>query len=151
MAEPLVFFTKSAEETQKAGREIAELLKPGDIVCLTGELGAGKTTLMKGIAEKLGGIDPQEVTSPTFIYLQTYSGSNTESPPLYHFDLYRLSSKEQFLSLGFSEFFGKEGICCIEWPEKIPEEFLLSKVCIELAYLSNQERNITFQRFYDAK
>ncbi|MBX9924426.1 MAG: tRNA (adenosine(37)-N6)-threonylcarbamoyltransferase complex ATPase subunit type 1 TsaE [Rhabdochlamydiaceae bacterium] len=147
MTGPLIFLTTSAEETQKAGREIAVLLKPGDVVCLTGELGAGKTTLIKGIAEKLGGINPLEVTSPTFTYLHTYPGS----PPLHHFDLYRLASSEQFLSLGFTEFFGAGGICCIEWPEKIPQELSFSKVCIDLTYLSAQERNITFQRFYDKK
>jgi tRNA threonylcarbamoyladenosine biosynthesis protein TsaE len=147
MVGPLVFLTKSAEETQKAGRDIADFLIPGDVVCLTGELGAGKTTLIKGIAEKLGGINPQEVTSPTFTYLHTYLGSF----PLHHFDLYRLSSPEQFLSLGFSEFLGEGAICCIEWPEKIPGELFFSKVCIDLEYLSDHERTITFQRFCDTQ
>lgn len=147
MTDPLIFFTTSADETRKAGQEIAKLLIPGDVVCLTGELGAGKTTLIKGIAEKLGGISPQEITSPTFTYFHMYPGN----PPLYHFDLYRITSPEQFLSLGFSEFLGKDGICCIEWPDKIPQELSFSKVCIDLTYLSAEGRNITFQRLHGTK
>jgi len=147
MTGPLNFLSTTAEDTYEAGRKIATLLKAGDVVCLTGELGAGKTTLIKGIAGELVGTSPQEVTSPTFTYLHIYPGPL----PLYHFDLYRLHSSEQFLSLGFSEFLGKESICCIEWPDKIPQELVFSKVCIELSYLSPQTRNITFQRFYDPK
>jgi tRNA threonylcarbamoyladenosine biosynthesis protein TsaE len=144
MTEPLIFFTTSADETLKAGQEIAKLLNPGDVVCLTGELGAGKTTLIKGIAQQIAGIPPREVISPTFTYLHIYPGN----PPLYHFDLYRLSSPEQFFSLGFPEFLGKTGICCIEWPDKIPEELSFSKIYVDLAYISAQERNIKFQRAY---
>lgn len=147
MTGPLTFLSKTELETYEAGRKIASLLKVGDVVCLTGELGAGKTTLIKGIAEKIGGTPSQEVTSPTYTYLHIYPGN----PSLYHFDLYRLHTSEQFFSLGFSEFLGKDGICCIEWPDKIPKELSFSKVCIDLVYLSSHERNITFQRFYDPK
>ncbi len=141
--EPLTFFTKSSEESQGVGKEIAKLIRPGDVVCLTGDLGAGKTTLMKGVSEALLGISPEEVTSPTFTYLHVYSGDQK----IYHFDLYRLRSTEEFLALGFHEFFSKDSICCVEWPDKIPKELTLQKVSIDIAYLSLEERKITFTRF----
>jgi tRNA threonylcarbamoyladenosine biosynthesis protein TsaE len=142
MTQSITFFTKSFEDTQKAGREIAKFIRPGDVVCLTGDLGAGKTTLMKGISKELAEISPEEVTSPTFTYLHIYSGTQK----IYHFDLYRLASSEEFLALGFHEFFSESSICCIEWPDKIPKELRLQKVSIEIAYLSLETRKITFQR-----
>src|SRR3989339_1046915 len=120
----LTFFTKSSEDTQEVGRTIAKLIRLGDVVCLTGDLGAGKTTLMKGFSQELADISPDEVTSPTFTYLHIYSGSQK----IHHFDLYRLSSSTEFLSLGFDEFFSKDTICCVEWPDKIPPQLTFQKV-----------------------
>lgn len=142
MKDLLTFFTTSSEETQEVGKKIASLVKQGDVVCLTGDLGAGKTTLMKGFSKELAHIDPDEVTSPTFTYLHIYSGSRK----IYHFDLYRLSTPSEFLSLGFHEFFSEQNICCVEWPDKIPENLSFSRVNIDIAYLSSDERKITFRR-----
>ena len=142
MTQSLTFFTTSSEDTQEAGKEIAKLIRPGDVVCLTGDLGAGKTTLIKGISKQLAEISPEEVTSPTFTYLHIYSGTQK----IHHFDLYRLASSEEFLALGFHEFFSKSSICCIEWPDKIPKELSLQKVSIDSAYLSLETRKITFER-----
>ncbi len=139
----LTFFTKSSEDTQEVGRTIAKLIRLGDVVCLTGDLGAGKTTLMKGFSQELAQISPDEVTSPTFTYLHIYSGAQK----LYHFDLYRLSSSSEFIALGFHEFFSESNICCVEWPDRMPDELLLQKVAIEISYLSSEERKITFRRF----
>lgn len=105
--------SKNSRETFDLGRSLGRVLKPGDVVCLHGELGAGKTTLVKGIAAQLTSCDPDEVTSPTFVTLQIYDER------LFHFDLYRLPSVEAFLAQGFDEYLGGEGICCIEWPEII--------------------------------
>ena len=142
---PLSFFTKSFEETQEVGKEISKLLKPKDVLCLTGDLGAGKTTFVKGIAQMLTGIDPEEVTSPTFTYLNIYLGKQN----LYHFDLYRLPSSKDFLESGFHEFLNQNAICCVEWPDKIPSQILFQKVAVHIDYLSSEERKITFWRPHD--
>ncbi|MBI3901296.1 MAG: tRNA (adenosine(37)-N6)-threonylcarbamoyltransferase complex ATPase subunit type 1 TsaE [Chlamydiia bacterium] len=106
---------RSTEETIFCGIEIAKKLTPGSIVALFGDLGVGKTTLVKGIIHALTGVPLEEICSPTFNYLNCYEGSMN----VYHFDLYRLSSVEDFLHLGFEEFFFLKGVCCIEWSERI--------------------------------
>ena len=144
MKDPITFLTFSSTETEEIGQRIAKLLQSGDILCLTGDLGAGKTTLVKGIAKEYTGINALEVTSPTFTYLNIYSGPYS----LYHFDLYRLSSPEEFIQAGFLEFLTTKGICCIEWPDRLPSNLSLQKVSIHMEYLSLEQRKITFQRNY---
>ena len=109
--------THSSEETLALGRTIGEQLKSGQLVCLFGELGAGKTTLIKGIVAGASGCSPDEVSSPTFVYHAVYEGKMT----VHHFDLYRLKGADQFLELGFEEYFHTDGACCIEWAERIKE------------------------------
>jgi tRNA threonylcarbamoyladenosine biosynthesis protein TsaE len=138
----LSFSSHSSEETRKVGAEIAKHLKAGDVLCLTGDLGAGKTTLTKGIAEELLAIHPDEITSPTFTYLHIYEGPTT----LYHFDLYRLPSQETFLQSGFAEFLDAGGICCIEWPDKLPRGLPPCPIHISIRYLSSLEREIIVER-----
>jgi tRNA threonylcarbamoyladenosine biosynthesis protein TsaE len=101
------------------------LLRPGDFLALTGELGAGKTQFAKGIAEGLG-VDPSvPVTSPTYTLLNIYGGR----VPFYHFDLYRLHGGQDLLDLGFEEYFHGDGVCLVEWAERLqdllPEDHLL--------------------------
>ncbi len=135
------FYLNSAEETTALGVKLGSTLPQGTIIALFGDLGAGKTTLIKGLAAAAAGIDPRAVCSPTFTYLNIYSGTT----PFYHFDLYRLRNEDDFLSLGFDEYFTTEGICCIEWPERIlsllPERTLL----IEIAYSLESSRTITLK------
>lgn len=107
--------TSSPEQTLALGKEIGSKLKGGDLICLFGELGAGKTTLIKGIVSAAAGCSPDEVSSPTFVYHHIYEGER----PVHHFDLYRLKDAESFLELGFDEFFRTGGVCCIEWAERI--------------------------------
>ncbi|MES2199957.1 MAG: tRNA (adenosine(37)-N6)-threonylcarbamoyltransferase complex ATPase subunit type 1 TsaE [Chlamydiota bacterium] len=142
MKDPIIFLTSSSNETEEIGRQIGRLVQSGDVLCLTGDLGAGKTTLVKGIAKQYTGIDALEVTSPTFTYLNIYSGLCD----LYHFDLYRLSSSEEFIQAGFLEFLSTPGICCIEWPDRLPSHPSLQKISIHMEYLSLEQRKITFQR-----
>ncbi len=133
-----IFFTHSAEETMEVGKQIALLLQEGDVVFLLGDLGSGKTTLTKGLIEQLTNTSTQEVTSPTFTYLHTYSGTKK----IHHFDLYRLSSPSEFLDAGFHEFLSKEAICCIEWPDRLPEG--IKETCrIEILYEEKNTRKIT--------
>lgn len=120
------------------GRQMGQQLTPGAILCLFGDLGAGKTTFVKGVLEGLHGEGDQEVTSPTFTYLNIYPGTT----PLYHFDLYRLRDADEFLSMGFEEFLHSNGVCCLEWSEKIqpliPEEAL----CVTLKHEGGDMRTI---------
>ncbi|MBX7067185.1 MAG: tRNA (adenosine(37)-N6)-threonylcarbamoyltransferase complex ATPase subunit type 1 TsaE [Parachlamydiales bacterium] len=107
---------KSAEETLAFGAFIAKHIEKNTILALTGNLGAGKTTFVQGLAQGLGILEP--IQSPTFILLNVYEG-------LAHFDLYRLKNAEDFRSLGFEEYFDQM-ICAIEWPDRI-QELLPSK------------------------
>lgn len=115
---------KSAEETIEFGAWIATCLEPGSVLTLKGNLGAGKTTFVQGLAKGLGIFEP--IQSPTFVLLNVYEG-------LAHFDLYRLKSGDDFKHLGFEEYFGKV-ICAIEWPERIADLLPQGTVRIELEY-----------------
>lgn len=108
------FITNSVEETIQAGKAFAQTLSAGDVVCLHGDLGAGKTHFTKGISTFFG-VDEHEVNSPTFVLIQEYSGDI----PVYHFDAYRIESENEAKSLGTQEYFYGEGVCIIEWPEKM--------------------------------
>ena len=104
----------SLEETQTVAADFAKKLTPGDVIAFFGEMGAGKTTFIKAIGKALG-IPENHISSPTFQYLTIYNAKT----PLFHFDLYRLKSCEDFLALGFEEFFYRNGITCVEWSERI--------------------------------
>ena len=110
--------THSEEETAAVGRELARTLASGSIVLLSGDLGAGKTAFVRGMAEGLG-IDPAEVTSPTFALVQEYRGGRL---PLYHVDLYRLKPTEVD-DLGLDEMTLAGGVTAIEWPDRLPRGF----------------------------
>ena len=112
----LKFQSNSEEETFNLGVKIGKLLQPGDIVTLTGDLGAGKTKFTCGAAESLGIHD--YITSPTFTIVNEYNGENIL---VYHFDLYRLSSYEELIDIGFEEYAQKPCVMFIEWPDNIPE------------------------------
>ena len=105
----------SESETVAAGRRFGELLPSGSLLLLEGELGAGKTTLIRGIAEALD--VSQRVQSPTFAILHEYTGRL----PLYHFDLYRLMSPEQLYEIGFFDYIARDGISVVEWPDRLGE------------------------------
>ncbi|MFA6916381.1 MAG: tRNA (adenosine(37)-N6)-threonylcarbamoyltransferase complex ATPase subunit type 1 TsaE [Parachlamydiales bacterium] len=108
--------SESPEDTKEIARNWSQTLVKGSIVILEGDLGAGKTTFIKGLAQGLGNISADSVQSPTFTYMHIYEGGRL---PLYHFDLYRLKGADEFLQHGFDEFIEGEGISCIEWPDRI--------------------------------
>lgn len=101
------------EETEEFGIKLGKILKSGDIVCLNGDLGAGKTTLTKSICLGLG--VEAYITSPTFTLINQYKGR----VPVYHFDVYRLENVDELYDLGFDEYFYGNGVCIIEWAERI--------------------------------
>lgn len=109
--------TKNENETMLVGEKFASVINKGDIILLSGDLGAGKTHFVKGFAVGMG--CKSMVTSPTFTILNVYEGGKM---PIYHFDMYRLSSKEEAEELGFEEYFDHnllDGVCLVEWPEQV--------------------------------
>lgn len=130
----------SSEETLDFGRELLLDLPHAAILAIRGDLGAGKTTLVKGIVAAATKEDSRTISSPTFTYLNIYHGSRT----IYHFDLYRLKDEKEFLRLGFSDYLQAEGICCIEWPERIADLLPASTFFIQLNHCSETEREIVF-------
>lgn len=114
----------SLDDTKEFGESLGKRLKKGDILCLNGDLGAGKTTLTKSIGIGLG--VEEYITSPTFALINEYRGNL----PVYHFDVYRLENVDELDDLGFDEYFFGEGVCIIEWAEKI--EKMLPKEIIVL-------------------
>lgn len=123
------FSSYSSSETESIARQIGSSLKPGSVVALIGNLGAGKTTFVRGLAQAIGIREEGVVSSPTFSYLNIYHGSLT----LFHLDLYRLSSEEAFLESGFAEYFSLGGISCVEWPDIALNFLPKNTLFIELA------------------
>ena len=107
--------SEQEEMTCKIGYRIGKLLVAGDVVCMTGDLGAGKTTMTKAIAKALG--VEEDVTSPTFTIIHEYSGRL----PVYHFDVYRIRRLEEMEDLGYEEYFYGDGVCIIEWAGEIED------------------------------
>ena len=118
-ARKLEFTTESAADTIRVGGELLEALTPPVLLILTGTLGAGKTTLVKGIAEAMGAAERDEVTSPTFTLVHEYEGARGGKPvTLYHLDLYRLENERQVEALGIDELLEEDAIVLVEWGEK---------------------------------
>ena len=124
---------KSEYETRQFGEELARTLKPGDVIALIGDLGTGKTTLTKYIARELGIM--QAITSPTFTIICEYKDGRL---PLYHFDVYRLSSADEMLELGYAEYFFGDGVCIVEWADKIEELLPENTKTIHITYCGQQ-------------
>jgi tRNA threonylcarbamoyladenosine biosynthesis protein TsaE len=131
--------SRSEKHTLDIGKKIAANLVKGDIICLWGQLGSGKTVLAKGISSGLG-IKKDEVISPTFVLMRCYAGRI----PVYHFDLYRLSQPEDIINIGYEEFLFGDGISIIEWADRLmrllPQEFLK----IELRVSGENQRSFKF-------
>ncbi len=113
------FTTKSGADTVEVGRKLASLLKPPQLLLLRGDLGTGKTTLVKGIAQALDAADPDEVTSPTFTLLHEYDGTQNGKPvKLFHLDVYRLEGERQLETLGLDELLTPDALVLVEWGDK---------------------------------
>jgi len=132
----------SVNDTIKIGRILAKNLGKGDIVCLIGKLGSGKTVLTKGIAAGLG-IKKEKIISPTFVLIRQY----TSKIPLYHFDLYRIKSPKDILVLGYEEYLYDKGITVIEWADRLrnylPDECLKVKIAMK----GTKTRLLTLETF----
>ena len=130
-----VFETRSEEETIELGRRIARELPRRAVVLLIGNLGAGKTTLAKGIVSGLGAAAPEEVVSPTFTLIHEYGR-------VYHIDLYRLDREEQVATLGLDEIFDRDAVVLIEWGERFPRLMPDHRVEIRMRALEEDRREI---------
>ncbi|HEY2458168.1 MAG TPA: tRNA (adenosine(37)-N6)-threonylcarbamoyltransferase complex ATPase subunit type 1 TsaE [Candidatus Acidoferrum sp.] len=137
MAEVIV--TNSAEETVAWGREFASRLQAPVLVLLTGELGSGKTTLTKGIVSGLHAAKEDEVTSPTFTLLHEYG----EATKVFHGDLYRIESFQDFETLGLEDVFAKPAIVILEWSEKFPLKTQWPQIRVKLEHLGGDARRIS--------
>jgi tRNA threonylcarbamoyladenosine biosynthesis protein TsaE len=113
------FVTKSGADTVEVGRKLVSLLAPPQLLILRGDLGTGKTTLVKGIAQALDAAEPDEVTSPTFTLLHEYDGTREGKPvKLFHLDVYRLEGERQLETLGLDELLTSDALVLVEWGEK---------------------------------
>ena len=108
--------THSADETQALGQKLASRLAPGDVIAYFGDLGAGKTAFTRGLAQGLGITDP--VTSPTYTIVNEYLSGRI---PLFHFDMYRLSSSDELFDIGWEDYLSRGGVCAVEWSESVED------------------------------
>lgn len=129
--------SKSPQETRELGRKLGQLLKPGDLLCLQGDLGAGKTTLTQGIAEGWGSADA--VSSPTFVMVNLYRAE--DGSPLYHMDAYRIESLPEAAQIGLDDMLA-EGALILEWPERIEALLPKERIWMTLTHISETERQV---------
>ena len=108
--------THSADETQALGQKLASRLAPGDVIAYFGDLGAGKTAFTRGLAQGLGITDP--VTRPTYTIVNEYLSGRI---PLFHFDMYRLSSSDELFDIGWEDYLSRGGVCAVEWSENVED------------------------------
>jgi tRNA threonylcarbamoyladenosine biosynthesis protein TsaE len=132
-----VFRTRSEEETVALGRELALGLPARAVVLLIGNLGAGKTTLAKGIVEGLGAAAPEEVSSPTFTLIHEYGGGR-----VLHVDLYRIDEERELRTLGLPDLMEREAVMLVEWGERFPHLWPPERIEIRLRALDGEEREI---------
>jgi len=133
------FQSRDEAETKEVGHMLGRRLKPGDVVCLYGELGTGKTTMAKGIASALG-IDERDIASASFVIIVEYASAI----PFYHIDLYRIEP-QRVAELGLHEYLGKEGISVIEWAEKAEEEVPAESIRVKISYRGENHREIEIE------
>jgi tRNA threonylcarbamoyladenosine biosynthesis protein TsaE len=124
--------------TEALGSQLARLLFPGAIIALIGPLGAGKTLLVRAMVAELGG-DPRHVSSPTYALIHEY----TARLPVYHFDTYRLPDETAFVTLGVDEYFAGEGVCLIEWADRVPNALPADHLRITIEPTGETNRRIT--------
>ena len=138
-----IFKSTGAHETIALGIKLGELLLPGHVVALVGELGAGKTTLVKGIVQGLGVKDRRSVKSPTFSLVHRYEGRI----PVYHFDAYRLKGDYEMFAMGSDEMIYGDGVSLIEWADRVSGCLPMEYLKITLTHVSDNERYIELQGY----
>lgn len=135
----MTIISNSWEQTFEAGKTLAKKLSPGDVIAFHGDLGAGKTVFVRGLAEGLG-LDAR-VTSPTFTIVNEYEGDI----PLFHFDMYRLSGSDELFEIGWEDYLARGGICAVEWSEITEDAFPENTINIYIKKIDDNSREITIE------
>ena len=131
------FITNGPEETEALGARLARALEPGAVVAFTGDLGAGKTAFVRGLARGLG--IPDRVTSPTFTIVNEYEGGRL---PLFHFDMYRLGSADELFDIGWEDYLARGGVCAVEWSERMEELLEPGTIRVDLRRGEDEDRRV---------
>ena len=131
------FVSNSEEETEALGRRLGEILDQSTVVAFTGDLGAGKTAFARGLAK---GLDiPDRVTSPTFTIVNEYEGGRL---PLFHFDMYRLSSADELFDIGWEDYLARGGVCAVEWSENVADALERDTVRVDIRRGGEESRRV---------
>ena len=133
------FFSTSEQETEELGRRLAETLKGGAVVAMYGDLGAGKTAFVRGMARGLG--LNCRVSSPTFTIVNEYLGERE----LIHFDMYRLSGADELFDIGWEDYLSRGAVCAVEWSEKVEDAFYGDEIVVRIEKLGDTRRKITIE------
>jgi len=133
------FITSSPYETEKVGAALGKILTPGAVIAYEGDLGAGKTAFTRGLARGLGYADP--VTSPTYTIVNEYLGGRL---PLFHFDMYRLTSADDLFDIGWEDYLDRNGVCAVEWSENV-REALEDPIFVRIEKTGGESRRITIE------
>ena len=131
------FITNAPEETEALGEKLGKLLRPGTVLAYLGDLGAGKTAFTRGLARGLG--CRETVTSPTYTIVNEYLGGRL---PLFHFDMYRLTSSDDLWDIGWEDYLDRQGVCAVEWSENVPEA-MTGALTVRIEKLGDSVRRIT--------
>ena len=131
------YITNSPAETEKLGAALANVLTPGTVIAYRGDLGAGKTAFTRGLARGLG--CDELVTSPTYTIVNEYLGGRL---PLFHFDMYRLTSSDDLWDIGWEDYLDRQGVCAVEWSENVPEA-MAGALTVRIEKLGDSVRRIT--------
>ncbi len=134
----MVFQSKSTSETIRIGKQIGSLLQSGNVIALMGELGAGKTHLIKGLAAGVGVKKSSHISSPSFTLIHEYEGTI----PFYHIDLFRLRAEKEADELGLEDYFRGKGITAIEWADRIPALLPKERLSLHMCYMGKHTRSI---------
>ncbi len=133
------YITNSPEETEQIGEALGKILNPGTILAYRGDLGAGKTAFTRGLARGLG--CTEAVTSPTYTIVNEYLSGRM---PLFHFDMYRLSSSDDLFDIGWEDYLERGGVCAVEWSENV-EDALEGAIFVTIEKLGDEQRKITVE------
>ena len=135
----MTYETNSPEETERVGAALGRIVRPGTVIAYRGGLGAGKTAFTRGLARGLGYTDI--VTSPTYTIVNEYLGGRL---PLFHFDMYRLSSSDDLWDIGWEDYLDRGGVCCVEWSENVADA-LEDPITVTIDKLGENSRRITLE------
>lgn len=139
----LDFISHSPTQTERVGQRLGELLHAGDVVLLSGDLGVGKTQLVRGIAQGMGATDP--VTSPSFVLMNEYrTGASHHHLTIYHIDLYRIDNPADVTSIGLDDVLQGDGVCLIEWAEHASAWLPTAHLAVQMSYLDETKRVVRF-------